>query len=57
MFRTLVGEAMFAMTRCSASKMAKISFGETLGCPFPSTVASQHRTLRSAEFWTSGENI
>lgn len=45
MLRTLLGEAMFAMTRCISSNAAKISFGETFGCPFRSTVANQQRTL------------
>ena len=31
MLRALAGDAMFAMTRCSLSNTAKISFGDTFG--------------------------
>ena len=57
MFLTLVGDAMFAMTRWSLSKIAKTSFGDTFGCPASSTVASQHKMLRLAAFWTSGVSM
>ncbi len=57
MFRTLLGEAIWAMSRCSLPWKANISLGDTLGWPWASTVASQQSMLFRAQARVSGLSI